>query len=552
MKVRRLGAFVRSRVFSAAAVATLVAATAASRDVVASDACSDLRRLALDTAIVTEAREVAAGAAPFFTARPFCRVLVTMTPTPDSDIKAEVWLPIADWNEKILAVGNGDAAGVISYQAMAEALGRGYATSSTDTGHVGNTMAFALHHREKYVDFGYRAVHEMTVKAKGIVEAFYGTAPVRSYWQGCSQGGRQGLTEAIRYPSDYDGIIAGAPPLNYMHLHAARLALNRFVHRDEGSYIPPAKYELIHRAAVRACDSLDGAADGLIADPLSCRFDPGILLCTNGDAPSCLTAEQVETARGMYSPITDGSSRRAVSGALLQPGSELGWARLGGAEPLVNAVEPFKYVVFGDANWNWRTFSLATDLPRALRADEGIIDRTDPNLQPFFDAGGKLLMYHGWADPQVPPLATVAYFNAVLKATSAVRRGTAIELYMEPGVNHCGGGSGADTFDAIGAMEHWDRVGRAPTRITASHWSDSGLDRTLPLCAYPLIAKYEGRGSINRAENFRCAADNSPAAPRREKDAVRRHASASRTAQRTAQALKSRRAGAASNLSTPH
>jgi feruloyl esterase len=401
------------------------------------------------------------------------------------------------------------------------------------------------------VDFGYRAVHEMTIKAKQIVEEFYGAGPAHAYWNGCSQGGRQGLTEAIRYPSDYDGIIAGAPPLNYMHLHAARLALNRFVHRDEGSYIPPEKYELIHRAAVRACDSLDGAADGLIADPLSCRFDPGVLMCASGDAPSCLTAEQVETARGMYAPVTDSATRRAISGALLQPGSELGWARLGGAEPLVNAVEPFKYVVFGDANWNWRTFRPSTDLPRALQVDEGIIDRTDPNLQPFFDAGGKLLMYHGWADPQVPPLATVAYFNAVLKRTNEARRGTAIELYMEPGVNHCWGGTGADTFDAIGAMEHWDRVGRAPTRITASHWSDGVLDRTRPLCAYPLIAKYEGRGSIDRAESFRCAVDSSPAAPPREKDAVRRHAGASRAAQRTAQALKPRRSTAASDQRGP-
>jgi feruloyl esterase len=291
-----------------------------------------------------------------------------------------------------------------------------------------------------------------------------------------------------------------------MRLDATRLALNRFVHRDEGSYIPPEKYPLIHRAALSACDTLDGVADGVIADPLRCRFDPAVLACTSGDNPSCLTAEQVETARGMYAPITDSASRRVVSDALLQPGSELGWARLGGTEPLVNAVEPFKYVVFGDANWNWRTFRLSTDLPRALLADAGVIDRTDTNLQPFFDAGGKLLMYHGWADPQVPPLATVAYFDAVLKATSEARRGTSIELYMEPGVNHCWGGTGADTFDPIGVLEQWDLLGRAPSSIPASHRSDDGVvDRTRPLCAYPLVATYLGRGGTDRAENFRCA-----------------------------------------------
>ena len=153
-------------------------------------------------------------------------MFVTIAPTANSDIKVEVWLPISGWNQKFQAVGNGDAAGVISYDAMVEAIRRGYATSSTDTGHVGNTMAFALGHRDKYVDFGYRAVHEMTVNAKAIVEAFYGTAPVHSYWNGCSQGGRQGITEAIRYPTDFDAIIAGAPAIAHMQLHAVRLALN--------------------------------------------------------------------------------------------------------------------------------------------------------------------------------------------------------------------------------------------------------------------------------------------------------------------------------------
>jgi feruloyl esterase len=436
---------------------------------------------------------------------------VTIAPTADSDIKVEVWLPLRDWNQKFQAVGNGDAAGVISYDAMVEAIRRGYATSSTDTGHVGNTMAFALGHRDKYVDFGYRAVHEMTVNAKTIVEAFYGTAPVHSYWNGCSQGGRQGITEAIRYPADFDAIIAGAPALAHMQLHALRLALNRFVHRSGDSYIPSEKYPAIHRAALNACDARDGVADGLIAKPSTCRFDPAILECRNGDDRSCLTATQVETARGMYAPMTDPATGRVVSPALLQPGSELGWGRLAGAEPLANAVEPFKYVVFKNAEWDWRAFRLSTDLPRALDVDEGVINRTDPNLQTFFDAGGKLLMYHGWSDPQVPPLATVAYFNAVLKATGESRRASAIELYMQPGVNHCWGGEGPDTFDAIGALDQWTRTGRAPARITAVHTSETGVDRTRPLCPYPQVAEYAGSGSIDDARNFRCAIEARPA-----------------------------------------
>jgi Tannase and feruloyl esterase len=519
MNARRSVVSARRRVSATVTTATFIAVIAASREAAANAACEDLRHLALPGATITAATDVAANSAPFYASRAFCRVLVTITPTPESDIKAEVWLPAAGWNGKFQGVGNSDAAGVISYEAMIEALRRGYATSSTDTGHVGNTMAFALGHREKYVDFGYRAVHEMTVGAKAIVEAFYGAPPQHSFWNGCSQGGRQGITEAIRYPTDYDAIIAGAPAIAHMHLHAVRLALNTFVHRAGDSYIPPDKYPVIHRAALRACDALDGVSDGLIANPSVCRFDPAVLECGKGDESSCLTPAQVDTARGMYAPITDPSSGRVLSSPLLQPGSELGWARLAGAEPLTNAVEPFKFVVFRNATWDWRTFRLSTDLPHALRADAGVIDRTDPNLQPFFDAGGKLLLYHGWSDPQVPALATVAYFNAVLKATSEKQRGTAIELYMQPGVNHCWGGDGPDTFDAIGALEQWMRTGRAPARITASQ-SSHAVDRTRPLCPYPQVPQYVGTGSIDRADNFVCAA-NIPSSAARHTEGTR-------------------------------
>jgi feruloyl esterase len=513
MDVCCIVASARRRMFSAAA-ATIVVVFMLSGDASAADTCEQLRALSLpDHATVTDTRTVAPNVAPFFARRAFCRVFLKIAPTTDSDIKVEVWLPIGGWNGKLQAVGNGDAAGVISYDGMIEAVGRGFATSSTDTGHVGNTMAFALGHRDKYVDFGYRAVHEMTISAKAIVEAFFGTAPTHAYWNGCSQGGRQGITEAIRYPSDFDAIIAGAPPVTYMQLHAVRLALNRFVHRSADSYIPPEKYPLIHRAALDACDVLDGVADGLIADPSACRFDPAILECRNGDEASCLTPSQVATARGMYSPITDPATGQVVSAPLLQPGSELGWGRLAGAEPLTNAVEPFKYVVFNNREWNWRAFRLKTDLPRALQVDGGVVNRTDANLQTFFDAGGKLLMYHGWSDPQVPPLATIGYFNAVLRATGAPRRGTAIELYMQPGVNHCWGGEGPDTFDAVGALDQWVLTGHAPTHITALHTSEVGVDRTRPLCPYPEVAQYIGTGSVDQAANFRCVTERRPAQP---------------------------------------
>jgi feruloyl esterase len=508
------GATRAAKVAGATRAAKAAGAAGAARAGAGAGPCENLAGLALPAAKITATKIVPAGATPFDAPRAFCRVQVTMTPSSDSDIKAEVWLPIEGWNGEFQAVGNGDAAGVISYAAMTNALGRGFATSSTDTGHVGNSMEFALGHREKYIDFGYRSLHEMTLKAKAIIDAFYGTLPRLSYWNGCSQGGRQGITEAARYPADYDAIIAGAPAIDYMQLHAARMALNVFVHRSADSYIPPEKYPAIHRAALSACDAVDGFKDGLIEDPTRCRFDPQVLECQSGDAPTCLTPAQVETARGMYSLIKDPLTGKVLSSPLLEPGSELGWDRLAGPEPLRNAVEPFKYVVFNDPKWDWHAFSFVRDLARALEADSGVINFTDPNLEPFFDRGGKLLMYHGWTDPQVTPLNTINYFDDVLKTAGDATRGRSIQLYMEPGMNHCRGGEGPDTFDVVGALEQWVESGNAPARIIASHSTRSVIDRTRPLCPYPQIATYKGAGSPDSAENFRCAAEKPLAAKR--------------------------------------
>jgi len=484
----------------------LFAAPSRRVDSAADGSCARLAGLTLPASTITSTELVPAGDSRFSSPHPFCRITVTIAPTKDSDIHVEVWMPARGWNGKFQAVGNGDAAGAISYDAMIAAVSRGFATSSTDTGHVGNSMAFALGHREKYIDFGYRALHEMTLKAKAIVAAFYGVPPARSYWNGCSQGGRQGITEAARYPADYDAIIAGAPAIDYMQLHAARMALSVFVHRSQASYIPPEKYPAIHRAALAACDAADGVTDGLIADPTRCRFDPEVLKCTSGDTPACLTTEQIETARGLYAPITDRATGRVIAAALLEPGSELGWARLAGPEPLTNAVEPFKYVVFQDPKWDWHAFSPAADLQRALQVDAGVINFTDPDLEPFFNRGGKLLMYHGWADQQVTPLGSVQYFNDVVKKVEMDVVGKSIQLYMVPGMNHCQGGVGADNFDKMAAMEGWIAKGVAPEYIVAAHRTNGTPDRTRPLCPYGKIARYTGTGSSDDAANFVCKA----------------------------------------------
>jgi len=279
--------------------------------------CERLARLSLPTTQITSAETVAAGAfvppglpagAPAIPAAAvrnlpaFCRVAATLTPTSDSDVKIEVWLPASGWNGKFQGVGNGGWSGAIVYFALAAALRDGYATASTDTGHSGGSGSFALGHPEKLIDFGYRAVHEMTLKAKSIVKAYYGEAPRLSYWNGCSSGGKQGLKEAQRFPEDYDGIIAGAPANNWTHLEAQQIWIAQAVHRDEASFIPASKYPLIHRAVIHACDALDGVIDGLLENPAACRFDPSVLQCKAGDEPTCLTAAQVDSARKIYSP----------------------------------------------------------------------------------------------------------------------------------------------------------------------------------------------------------------------------------------------------------
>jgi feruloyl esterase len=399
-----------------------------------------------------------------------------------------------------------DGAGSISYPAMAAAIRGGYATASTDTGHTGNSAAFALGHPEKVIDMGYRAIHEMAVQSKAIVDRFYGTAPSLSMFNGCSLGGRQAVTEAARYPADFDAIVAGASALYNVRLHAARVAINQYANRTASSAIPSEKFQAIHNAVMNECDATDGVKDGVIQNPEKCRFDPKVLECKGGDGPSCLNAEQVDTARALYAPVKSPKSGAIILHPLLQPGSELGWSTLAGAEPLGNAQEPFKFIVFNDPNWNWRSFNAETDLDAFIKKDNNAFGLTDPNLKPFFDRGGKLLMYHGWSDPQVSAMNSVNYFNDVLKTTGKANAGKSIQLYMVPGMNHCQGGPGTDVFDKVAAMESWVASGRAPGQILASHVTDGKVDRTRPLCPYGQVAKWKGTGSTDDAANFSCVA----------------------------------------------
>jgi len=487
--------------------------------------CESLASLSLPETTITIAQSVPAGGftlpggnaqanAAFQYLPAFCRVTATLKPSSDSDIRIEVWLPASNWNGKFQGVGNGGWAGSISYGALAQALRRGYASSSTDTGHQGDvsSASFALGHHEKVVDYAYRSEHEMTVKAKTIIQAFYGDVPQYSYWNGCSGGGKQGLAEAQRYPADYDGIISGASAYDMVPLHAGWIRIAQVVHKSDESYIPPEKYSLIHDAVLAACDALDGVKDGLLEDPTRCHFDPQVLACKSGDTSSCLTAAQVEAAKQIYSPTVNPRTKKELLPALL-PGSEVAWGVLAG--PLAGgapatressvADNTFKYVIFKDPKWDFRTLNFDKDIEYAEKVDNGLNKANDPNLKTFFARKGKLIMYHGWSDQVVPPQHSIHYYDSVEKTVGA-QAADSIRLFMVPGMTHCGGGPGPNTFDSISAIEQWVEKGKAPEQMIASHSADGKVDRTRPVCAYPQVAKYKGSGSIDDAMNFACAA----------------------------------------------
>lgn len=275
---------------------------------------------------------------------------------------------------------------------------------------------------------------------------------------------------------------------------------DRFDFLKDFGYIPPAKYAALHAAALEACDTLDGVKDGVIEDPQKCRFDPQVLLCKGGDAASCLTAAQVDTARKTYAGTHAGKS--TLWG--LEPGSETGWASLSGPQPLGIALETYQYLVYKNPQWDYHTLDPAKDVPLADKALNPEMNASDPDLRPFFSHGGKLLMYHGWADPGIPPMFSVEYYKNVAAKVGGKKAADEIRLFMVPGMGHCGGGDGPSTFNAMAALSSWVEQGKAPQQIPASHASRGQTDRTRPLCPYPQAAVYKGSGSTNDASNFSC------------------------------------------------
>jgi feruloyl esterase len=500
----------------ASLVAFFIAASAAPA---LSATCAELSSaLKLPNVTVTMAQDVAAGAftapaarggggrggGPNYSDLPaFCRVAATLKPTPESDIKMEIWLPATGWNGKFQMTGNGGWNGNVDINAIAAGLRRGYATASTDTGHEGGGGPW-MANREKWIDYGHRAVHETTVVSKALVNAFYGNAPRFSYFTGCSAGGRQALKAAQMYPADFDGIVAGAPAASVTGRAAFATWIAQQNLKTPESFIPPAKYPAINNAVLDACDALDGATDRLIENPRACKFDPQVLACKAGDADTCLTAAQVETARVMYQPLVNPRTRAKINNQL-EYGSELGWATFGGQQPFGVATQMYQNMVFKNPAWDYKTLNFDADWAATEKAEGGIINALDPNLKPFISRGGKLIQYHGWSDPQIPTGSSVDYYESVVKAMggrNAIHGG--YRMFMVPGMAHCGGGTGTSTFDMLAALENWVEKKTAPDAIPASRVANGQTNRTRPLCPYPQVASYKGSGSMDDAANFSC------------------------------------------------
>jgi len=475
--------------------------------------CESLSSLKLPDAMVTSAQLVAAGtftqpggrggANQFADLPAFCRVGATLAPTKESDIKIEVWLPASGWNGKFQAVGNGGWNGNIDTGALANGVRRGYATASTDTGHTGGGGPW-MANREKLIDYGHRAVHEMTVKAKAIVNAFYESQPRFSYFNGCSAGGRQGLMAAQRYPDDFDGIVAGAPVLSPTARATLAVAVAQNLRKTDASFIPQTKYAAINGAALDACDALDGATDRLIENPKACKFDPAVLACKEADSDACLTPAQVEAARAMYAPLVNPRTKETVSPGLAI-GSESGWGTYGGQNPFGIATQMFQFMVFNDPKWDYKTLNFDAHMDAVKKAEAGAMNAQDPNLKPFFASNGRLIQYHGWADPQVSAMTSTDYYDRVITSmggANAVKNNH--RLFMVPGMAHCGGGIGTATFDMLAALEQWVEQGKVPDMISASRTVQGKVDRTRPLCPYPQQASYKGSGDVNDAANFVC------------------------------------------------
>jgi feruloyl esterase len=537
-------------VMTTVGLASLAAHPAAPAARATPEACASLVHTALANGRVERAELVPAGrfrpaeGAPVATTRPFCRASGFADPSGASHIGFEVWLPAAGWSGRIHMVGNGAYSSEIRYALLARLVGRGDAAVATDTGHKGQGLSFGTENPEAIADWGHRAVHQSIEAGKRLVRAYYGRPPDWSYFTGCSTGGHQALMSAQRYPDDFDGIIAGAPGANRTNLNFAFLWQFQQNHERGDNRHPildRAALITVNRAVLARCDGLDGVRDGVVTDPRQCRFDPSVTLCKPGVKTGCLTPRQVQAVAAMYA-----GARRAGTGEQIYPGWPVGSESSKGRPTMMAAEQawdiywanPLKpeepqridYIrnwALHDPAWDWWSFDWDKDVDRVRAAMGPRIDAVDPDLSAFERRGGKLIMFSGWQDPVVSPYDTVAYYTAVAQKQGGFAKAQSFaRLFLVPGMPHCAGGAGASNFasttrdspplkadaahDMSLALEAWVEHGRAPDRIIAAKYAGdgpaSGVVFTRPLCAYPQLAYYRGKGDPKRAANYVCTA----------------------------------------------
>lgn len=445
----------------------------------------------------------------------FCRVTAKLRPVPGSQITAELWLP-PDWNGKLLAMGGGGFnGGLTSASLMLIApLKKGYVAMATDAGHEDtNSAKFTHDFPEQYTDYAYRANHVGAQFAKSLAASYYRTPVERAYFYGCSNGGRDALMQARRFPQDYDGIIAGAPAAGWSELMTS-FAWN--AQAVKGAPELEEKLKLVQDAVVAKCDALDGVKDQLLESPQACAFDPTELQCKGSDANNCLSANEVTALRKIYEGprLRDGQQVYAgmpVGGEGLE-GNWEGWIVKEDSAQAGFALESFRWMVYADPKWELSSFDIDRDYPKAVERVAPMMNSDDPDLTEFMARGGKLLLYHGWNDAAIPAGATVEYYNSLRGKLGQVAD-TQVRLFMLPGMAHCAGGVGPTDFDVLGEIDKWVEGGVAPERILATEYDppavfgpapNAKVVRTRPLCPWPKVARYQGSGSTDDAANFRC------------------------------------------------
>jgi feruloyl esterase len=437
----------------------------------------------------------------------FCEVSGTLTPVAGSTIGVVYRLP-AQWNGKVLGIGGGGWAGNVTLAAASEGLAQGYATMQTDGGNAGTDVwanSWVAERPESAIDFSHRAIHLMTERGKAVAAAFYGRAHDRAYYNGCSTGGRMGLMEAQRYPSDYDAIIAGAPVYTLQTQTSAVFRNQLFAANNAAGAFTAEDLQLVQSSVLAQCDARDGLADGIVNDPASCNWQPSSLQCTGGKTASCLTAGQVTALQGAY----DG--RRASDGSWamlpMRRGGEASWAffvgtngtgadpsrggGLGGVYPIANP----------GVEWNMLGMTETDYLTVRRSPFAALYEAKNPDLSAFFARGGKLMLWHGESDPGPSPVATLDYVQAVQRQNPAAAN--QLSYYTLPGVGHCRGGPGADAVDYLSAMDEWVTTGRAPATLVG-HNRQSNITR--PHCAWPGVARFNGNGDANDPANWTCTA----------------------------------------------